>query len=51
MTYRIVVCEESGVIVTEFIVTERDGNKLMNDYDTSWMGEDDLKEYLEEDIP
>lgn len=42
----ITITDENCIILESFEVSNEDAEKLVNDYSTSWMEEDELKDYL-----
>jgi len=46
MTRTITITDENAIILDSFEISNKDAEKIMNDYSTGWMDEDELKDYL-----
>ena len=42
----VTIVDENSIILESFEVSNEDAEKIMNDYSTGWMDEDELKNYL-----
>ena len=42
----VTIVDENSIILEQFKVSNKDAEQIGNDFDTNWMDEDELKDYL-----
>jgi hypothetical protein len=46
MTRIVTITDDNSVILYQFVVSNKDALKISEDYDTSWMDDDEFKDYM-----
>lgn len=46
MSRTVTITDEDSIVIEQFIVSNRDAEKIVDDYSTNWMESGELKEYL-----
>jgi hypothetical protein len=46
----ITITDENGIVQEQFPVSIRDAERIITAYETGWMDDAELKEYLEENV-
>jgi len=44
----VTITDENSIIVDQFVVSNSDARLLASDYETSWMDDDEMREYLKD---
>lgn len=48
MTRTVTITDEECIVLEQFIVSNKDALQLVNEYETSWMDDNEMMEYLKD---